>query len=253
MPPPGPGDPRLSGISSPDQTPPELVAAPWHTVTVLLLLVGIGALSAWSASRLPAGTTGGYFRIQSYALVFVWEWLTVAFIAWGVRRRGSGLSSLVGGSWPQASAIFRDLAVAMIFLFGSSVILGALQLAMRATPKAVVREILPQTPLETVLWILLSATAGFCEETIFRGYLQRQLSVFSGNLNAGLVLQGVVFGLCHGYQGVKSAVTIGVYGCLFGMLARWRQSLRPGMMAHFLQDGVGGLVMREILKRYPLG
>jgi len=38
-------------------------------------------------------------------------------------------------------------------------------------------------------------------------------------------------------------LTICVYGCLFGLLARWRGSLRPGMMAHFLQDGVGGLLL----------
>ena len=59
------------------------------------------------------------------------------------------------------------------------------------------------------------------------------------------MLQGVFFGLCHGYQGAKSVVTLSVYGCLFGLLAQRRRSLRPGMIAHFLQDGAGGLAMRE--------
>jgi membrane protease YdiL (CAAX protease family) len=42
-------------------------------------------------------------------------------------------------------------------------------------------------------------------------------------------------------------VTIGVYGCLFGLLAAWRKSLRPGMLAHFLQDGIGGLMLARLV------
>jgi hypothetical protein len=46
---------------------------------------------------------------------------------------------------------------------------------------------------------------------------------------------------------------LAVYGGLFGLLARQRRSLRPGMIAHSLQDGVGGLVLREVLKKLPAG
>jgi membrane protease YdiL (CAAX protease family) len=246
------GEPGTAGTILQPGKQPELIAAPWHTVAVLLILLGIAAVSAWSASRLPAQSSGRYWRVGNYVTVFVWEWLTVAFIAWGVRKRG-GISGLIGGSWPSARAILRDLGVAVLFLFGSGILLGALQFAMRATPNRAVRDLLPQTALETASWLLLSATAGFCEETIFRGYLQQQLSILSRSTAAGLVLQGALFGVCHGYQGVKSVVTLSVYGCLFGLLAQRRRSLRPGMLAHFLQDGVGGVVLREALKRLPSG
>jgi uncharacterized protein len=33
-----------------------------------------------------------------------------------------------------------------------------------------------------------------------------------------------------------------VHGWLLGLLAYWRKSLRPGMLAHVLQNGVGGVV-----------
>jgi hypothetical protein len=39
-------------------------------------------------------------------------------------------------------------------------------------------------------------------------------------------------------------LVIAVYGCLFGLLALWRRSLRPGMMTHALQDGLAGLLAR---------
>ena len=61
---------------------------------------------------------------------------------------------------------------------------------------------------------------------------------------AMIIAQGVLFGAAHGYQGTKLMFTIGVYGALFGILAAWRKSLRPGMMAHFLQDFISGLLLR---------
>jgi hypothetical protein len=53
--------------------------------------------------------------------------------------------------------------------------------------------------------------------------------------------KGVVFGLAHGYYG-KVMVVIMVQGWLLGLFAYWRKSLRPGMLAHGLQDAIGGLV-----------
>jgi membrane protease YdiL (CAAX protease family) len=37
--------------------------------------------------------------------------------------------------------------------------------------------------------------------------------------------------------------TIVVLGCMLGWLAQWRQSLRPGMLSHFLQDAIGGIIL----------
>jgi uncharacterized protein len=37
-------------------------------------------------------------------------------------------------------------------------------------------------------------------------------------------------------------VVVLVEGCLLGSLAYWRKSLRPGMVAHGLQDSIDGVV-----------
>jgi uncharacterized protein len=102
--------------------------------------------------------------------------------------------------------------------------------------------LLPHGPVEIAFYLLLTATAGFCEEVIFRGYLQRQFTVLTRSVAGGIVLQGIVFGASHGYQGWKFMLMISVYGVTFGLLAAWRRSLRPGIIAHFLQDAVGGIV-----------
>jgi membrane protease YdiL (CAAX protease family) len=237
-------------------SPPEdtgLIAPAWHTAALILFLLGMSALSAWRGALTPVGNVSGHARLANYATVMVWEWVAVGFIAWGVRRRGHQLKSLIGGAWPRVSAFFRDIGIAILFLLCSVVILGIIQFALKARPNQIVRNILPQTPLETAAWILLAATAGFCEEAIFRGYLQQQLGRITRNAGAGLVLQAIIFGACHSYQGWKQTISITVYGCLFGWLAQQRRSLRPGMVAHFLQDSAGGLALREALKRMPAG
>jgi CAAX protease family protein len=226
-----------------------LIAPSWHTATVIVFLLGIAGLSAWRGSLSPVGNVSGHARLANYAVVFVWEWLTVAFIAWGVRRRNFSLSSMISGSWPRAAAFFRDLGISILFLIGSNLVLGIIQFALKSRPNQAVRNLLPETPAEMVAWIFLAATAGFCEETIFRGYLQQQLGRMTRNATVGLVLQAVVFGICHGYQGIKQMITISVYGALFGLLAVRMRTLRPGMLAHFIQDSAGGLTLRWAFKK----
>jgi uncharacterized protein len=88
----------------------------------------------------------------------------------------------------------------------------------------------------------VAATASFCEELIFRGYLTRQFRAWTGSPAFAIVVQGVAFGLIHGYYDYKTIVVIMVEGCLLGLIAHWRKSLRPGMRAHGLEDVLGGLV-----------
>ena len=63
---------------------------------------------------------------------------------------------------------------------------------------------------------------------------------------AGVAVQALVFGASRGYQPVNFMIAIALFGGLFGLLAQWRRSLRPGMLAHFLQDGVLGLAMSQM-------
>lgn len=46
----------------------------------------------------------------------------------------------------------------------------------------------------------------------------------------------------HGYQGVQACLAIAIYGVPFTLLALWRKSLRPGMIAHAWTDMAGGLL-----------
>lgn len=221
------------------------VASAWHTIVVLILMLGLSLLGAINKVHSPMARPHG--RVIGYMIVLVFEWLTVAFIWWGIRRHGVSMRDLVGGSWSRILEILRDLALAIGFLIVAQLALGVIGHFLKATPNAAIRNLLPQGPTQIALFLVVAATAGFCEEVIFRGYFQRQFSALTQAAAGGVVLQGILFGLSHGYQGWRYMLIITVFGTMFGSLAYWRRSLRPGMLAHFLQDGVGGVFGRHFM------
>jgi hypothetical protein len=230
-------------LPSAEPQPHAPIAPAWHTAVVLLALLGFSIIGAVNRDLSSFGGANG--RIFSYFLVMVFEWVIVAFIWYGIRRRGMRMANLVAGSWARPSQFFRDFGIAMAFIVVCGAgLLNALGYLLKATPNAAIMNLLPRSPLEIAIYLMLSMTAGFCEEVIFRGYLQRQFSALTRASVGGIVLQGVAFGLGHGYQGWKFMLLITIYGTAFGLLARWRCSLRPGMMAHFVQDGVSGIIAR---------
>lgn len=150
---------------------------------------------------------------------------------------------MIGGSWSTAKQFWRDLGIGILFLVGSNILLLGLQAILRPGPNANIAKMLPRSATEITLWMFLSLSAGICEEFTIRGYLQKQLHGCFKNATAAVVIQGIIFGAAHAYQGLKLVVTIVVLGSLYGWLAQWRKSTRPGMISHFLQDALGGIVL----------
>jgi len=223
------------------------VAGTAHTIFLLLVIAGWSAWGYFGAVRMRAAQNP--HRAAMYILTILWEWAVVAYIAWGAHRHGSSLRELIGGRWNSLKAVLKDAGIAAGFWLIAIVVLFCTAVALGATkPGQSVRFLLPQNRLEIFLWILTAATAGICEEIIFRGYFQKQFHAWTGNVSAGVLLSSAAFGMGHVYQSGKSAVIIGVYGLLFGILAEFRKSLRPGMMAHAWHDGFAGLVGRLIAK-----
>jgi membrane protease YdiL (CAAX protease family) len=217
------------------------IAPLWHTAIVLSALLGVSLLGAHISLRAMFGMRG---RLPSYLFVFVFEWATVAFIVWGLRRRDIRLSDLIGGRWTRGSYVLRDVGLGIAFILICGGAIQVLTHMLNVAPPPSMLEMLPKTWIELIAWVFLSITGGFCEEVIFRGYLQRQLSALTHSVVIGIVIQALVFGLAHGYQGWKLMSLITLYGACFGVLAHWRRSLRPGIIGHALQDIAGGFLAR---------
>lgn len=219
------------------------VASVVHTVGLMVILLGAAAAMYFSADHMRAVEHPN--RLMFYFTTMAWEWFLTAYVLFGVRHHGTSLVEVTGARWKTAKDVFRDIGLALLFWMAALGILGVTSsLVHFGGSKQNLSFLAPEGPAQIAAWLLVCATAGFCEETIFRGYLQKQFVAWTKNESIGIVLSAVIFGACHIYQGPKAVVVITVYGLLFGILARWRKSLRPGMITHALHDTAGGLAVR---------
>jgi membrane protease YdiL (CAAX protease family) len=171
----------------------------------------------------------------------VFDWAILYYVWGGVRTQGGSLLSLSGRRWAGARDVLRDIAIAAPFwvvweaaALSASSLLARLFAAPTATGNS--DSTFPvRGAFEITLWIAVSLSAGFCEELIFRGYLQRQFSALTDRVWLGILLQGIVFGLIHP-RGWRPVVVISLLGVLYGTLAGWRRNLRPGILAHGWSD-----------------
>ncbi len=183
-------------------------------------------------------TFAGGGRISIYERTMLFEWLMLGLVLAGIWWHGSSLLTVLGQRWSSVSRFLRDLGIGVVFLI-VAMMLGSV---LPHGDDHVARLILPQGRTEMWVWVTLSLSAGICEEAIYRGYLQRQFISVTRSVPVGIVLSAAAFAGAHAYQGWQMVLGIGVLGAIAGTIAYWRKSVRPGMIEHFLQDMLAGLV-----------
>jgi membrane protease YdiL (CAAX protease family) len=216
------------------------IASPIHTILVLAALAGWAFWHKSFADQLSASANPN--RVRFYIVTLIYEWLLFVLVVAGVRHRGASVLVVLGRHWHSARELLRDIGVAAGFWIVAAVLLWIFGWLLRIAPLGRNVSLLPRGGIELTLWIALSVTAGVCEETIFRGYLQQQFIALTKSTPAGILLSAAAFGAAHAYQGFRMVIEIGLYGAMFGILAYWRGSVRPGMIAHAWQDSLNGVL-----------
>ena len=141
--------------------------------------------------------------------------------SFGVRLHPTPLHKVTDTQWKSAKEVLRDIGIAAVFWLVALLVLGVTATALHFRgSRETVGFMAPEGAAQIIVWILLSATAGFCEETIFRGYLQKQFIAWSGNATLGVVFSAAIFGACQIYHGTKAAVLRTLFRLLFGILAQ---------------------------------
>jgi membrane protease YdiL (CAAX protease family) len=222
---------------------PEL-APYWHTAALvgLQLCVAITGTVLQHASRLPpqpAAPVPTETRLWAlYLPLLVVNWGLVLYVC-RLFRSGNALPSLIGKrwrSWPQAGLDLL-LALAACVLVQSIEVLAARYLGTPSAGRnAALAALHPRTGAERLTWAFVAVNVGGCEEIVYRGYLQTQLTALTGYSAVGIALQAILFGVAHAEQGLAAAVRIAVYGAIFGCLAHFRRSLLPSMASHVAID-----------------
>jgi membrane protease YdiL (CAAX protease family) len=237
-----------------------------------VLVVVIVALSIHSAWRFSS-TQHEINRLRTYGSAAVMDVLMLAWIGFGLHLEKIPFRSLLGSCPLSFRSILRDLSYAAIFWIAALMVLGSLgsawsrteallthqapamhapknaQEALASDPAKLqtlraLKRLAPVNGREIAAWMLLCLLVGFTEEVVFRGYLQRQFTLWArGSVAWGVIASALVFGSGHIYEGARGVFLIAAFGALFGLLAIYRRSLRAGMMAHAWHDLITGLAV----------
>lgn len=220
-----------------------LIAPAWHTIVFIAIFVGLSVVGGFfqhSVKQQQATGPSGS-AVPGYISVVVLEWLLVLYVRMGVHKHGILLRDLVGGRWATPKQVMKDIALGAGLW---ALWIGLMNPHVLGEGTNAAQGLLPRGLLESLVWIPVALSAGFCEEVAFRGYLQKQFQVLTGNAGWAVLFQAIVFGIGHLYEGVGPVARITLFGVLFGLLALWRKSLRPGMIAHAWSDIFGVIIFR---------
>jgi membrane protease YdiL (CAAX protease family) len=145
--------------------------------------------------------------------------------------REIGLGLLLGlGAWVAVLLALMMVAGAVWALYGEN-----------AVPKAPPAMIPFIAALPVLTRFMISLSAGFVEESFFRGFLQPRIGIFFSTM---------FFVLAHlSYGQPFMLIGIALLSLIYAFLVRWRQNLWPAIAAHALFDGVQLLVVVPLALR----
>jgi membrane protease YdiL (CAAX protease family) len=237
----------------PVDVPTEPIAHWTHTLGLILFLLLSATLAHQRVSE--ASPTGS--PLLRYVSTVTLEWLLLGSVIAGIyHRRTFFLNAFVHRERSWAESVGLGAAVYCTGFLTIAIIGGALYFTplFHRHNEDVILAMLPHTVFQFLIWFLVSLTAGICEEVIFRGYLQQQLTAWTKRPIVSIVAVGSVFGCLHVYEGLGAIVPLAALGILFGFVVRrLKGDLRAVIVAHTLQDFLVALIAlaQPFVVRHP--
>ena len=146
------------------------IASNGHFILMLLIQAAVVALGFWLQSRsqgtgsiLPGRSNVFLFYLPTLAL----EWGLVATVRGAVNDKGFSLSEITGGRWRNWKDVVLDVAICVPFVLIWELTARLMHRLLGRDQATSVAGLLPQSALEVVLWIVVSISAGICEEIVF--------------------------------------------------------------------------------------
>lgn len=220
---------------------------------VLLALMALGLpLRAWLAMRRlraadPAEVPALRPRLWTRAIATQWLLVIVVLVMWVARHRPLGWLWLNAHAGWGAGGVVLGLALVAIVqqpqrrnLAATPELVGRIR-----TRLAGVERLLPASREEWPRFVPLAITAGICEEILFRGFVTWALFQVVPEFWLAALLQALLFGLAHVYQGARGVLLTFMVGAFLTGVVWISGSLWPAMLAHALLDlNAGDLAIR---------
>jgi len=217
-------------------------------VTIVETFVFVPRFRARIAAGVPNARTNAYRRTT----IGQWAISILTLGGWAIAGRSwTALGVLPVGGWRLSVA---GGFIAMAVAFGIMQMRAVRRIA--ASPEqrdkhrgafGKVAFLLPGTPDEYRGFLLLSVTAGICEEMMVRGYLTWVFAAYVG-VGAAVVLASIAFGVAHLYQGWTGVLKTGIVGIVMGGIVLASGWLLPAMLLHALIDVTSGMLAYAVLR-----
>lgn len=189
-------------------------------------------------------------RLSAYRFVVIFLWIAAAIAIvmapprslLMVARAPGDFGWLYAHPWALGlSMLLAGLLLALIVAPGLQCIRDHTVRQTIAKAMQAMRFMLPVSKMERHWWLLLSVSAGVCEELVYRGFLLEFLrGRLAGGPQLGLtaawLLSSIAFGTAHLYQGGAGIIRTTVVGLLLGMLAILTGSLLLPIICQVLLD-----------------
>ena len=226
------------------------IASPTNFIILLavlllfpLVLRWTGALSVAEINPHSPQHTRAFLKFCFVLTSFLWVCFVIALV--GIRRKGKiTWREMIGAKRNHWRMIAGDFGIAFATLAAMAVIGNVANAFLGRFQRdgAAFRSMVAQNKVEAFAFLTLALTAGFVEEFVFRGYIQRQCQALCGNTVGASILQWTIFTQGHLYQGWLRLVPVLLIAIVLTTVALWRKSLVPGMVAHGVGDGLVALI-----------
>ena len=223
-----------------------LIASARHTIIMVGILL-IFSISGYLSNTSSGNSISATSKIMLYLMVAFGEWALLYYMWVGIKnKKRISLINLISNK-DKLEFKLNDFLIGFSFWVAANLILFLVKYLLNLPIVSNSNEnLLPQNYIEYASFFILSLSAGFCEEVIYRGYFQKQFTAIFNNRWLAILLQGILFGISHGYQGIKYVVILCVYGVLFGLLVHYARNLKPAIVAHSWQDIFSGIIYQGL-------
>lgn len=219
----------MTDISS-AEVPPRRIAP---TVGLLFALIIPAALSAGGPGEFPQGSDVTRAILMNEGIMWGLTLVVLAIVTFWERRPASSIG-LGPFTWPgvRSGVLF---SVLLVFLAGAAG--KIIQLSGMSAQAGNQAELVIAMPIWLQLFVALSA--GFTEETLFRGYAIERMTELTRSRWLGALIPVFVFGAVHApFWGIGHAAVAGASGLWLTLIYLKTRNLWTVIIAHALLDGI---------------
>jgi membrane protease YdiL (CAAX protease family) len=202
------------------------------------LLIGLAPANVWPPLLLNLGVPIAATTEAVFLALYLW-WASGGgppITSRRVRREAFRRRALTSTQWMWG--VFAALSFAATIHAAIVLLFRLVPFPVEAFRRGYDFSFIPSLPLQWIAAVVSATSAGICEETGFRGYMQQPIEHRHGAPTA-IFVSSVAFMLLHltkGWAMVGMVPIVFIAGVLLGLLAWSSGSLMPGIIGHVVMD-----------------